>query len=128
MRGVQPDIDAAWEALDQLVAASPLERTEFNRQKGLMMTAMALARAGLADSARAVAVRARAGPDIDPVRVIAYYEAVVRSWVGDTEEGIHLLGIYLSANPGRIQAFADDDTWWLEELRKDPRYASLVAQ
>jgi len=88
---------------------------------------MALAQAGLADSADAVATRARTTPDVDPLRELAQYEAGVRSWLGDLDEGIRLLGLFLSANPGRIEAFADDDSWWFEELRKDPRYASLVA-
>jgi len=127
MRSVEPDVDVAWDAYDDMVEASPPERAEFNRQKGRMYVAMALARAGLADSARAVADGTTTTPDIDPVRELAYYEAIVRSWVGDIDEGIRLLGTYLSANPGRIEAFADDDSWWLEELRKDPRYASLVA-
>ncbi len=127
MRGIDPDVDAAWEAYEGMVERTPPERVEFNRGKGQMYVAMALARAGLADSADAVATRARVGPDVDPVRELAYYEAVVRSWLGDTDEGIRLLGLYLSANPGRIEAFANDDSWWMEELRKDPRYASLVA-
>lgn len=127
MRSVEPDVDMAWKAYDDMVEASPPERAEFNGQKGRMYVAMALARAGLADSARAVADGTTTTPDIDPVRELAYYEAIVRSWVGDTDEGLRLLGTYLSANPGRIEAFAEDDSWWLEELRKDPRYASLVA-
>lgn len=127
MRSVEPDVDVAWEAYHEMVEASPSERAEFNRQKGRMYVAMALARAGLADSARAVADGTTTTPDIDPIRELAYYEAIVRSWVGDIDEGIRLLGTYLSANPGRIEAFAEDDSWWLEELRKDPRYASLVA-
>jgi TolB-like protein len=127
MRGAEPDVDAAWEAYDRMVDLSPAERVEFNQSKGQMYVAMALAQAGLADSADAVATRARTTPDIDPLRELAQYEAVVRSWLGEPDEGIRLLGLFLSANPGRIEAFADDDSWWFEELRKDPRYASLVA-
>jgi hypothetical protein len=127
MRGVEPDVDAAWEAYNRMVDLSPAERAEFNQSKGQMYVAMALAQAGLADSADAVATRARTTPDIDPLRELAQYEAVVRSWLGDLDEGMRLLGLFLSANPGQIEAFADDDSWWFEELRKDPRYTSLVA-
>jgi serine/threonine-protein kinase len=127
MRGVQPEVAQAWRAFEGLVAASPSERSDFNEQKGLLYMAMVLAQADLPDSAAAVADRARTSPDVDPVRELAYYEAIVRSWLGDLDEGIRLLGVFLAANPGRIQAFAEDDSWWLEELRKDPRYASLVA-
>ena len=108
MRGVEPDVDAAWEAFGGMVNASPPERAEFNEQKGRMYVAMALARAGLADSAGAVADRTTTTPDVDPVRELAYYEAIVRSWLGDLDEGIRLMGVFLAANPGRIETFAED--------------------
>jgi tetratricopeptide (TPR) repeat protein len=126
--GQNPDIDEAWQVLDMYVELSPEQVKQFNRVDGQMWVAMALARAGLADSARAVAARARPGPDIDPVRELAYTESVVHTWLGDYEEAIRLLGLYLAANPTETESLANDQTWYLEDLRAQPEFRSLVGQ
>jgi hypothetical protein len=89
-----------------------------------MTAAMALVRAGLPDSARSVATRARAGADLDPTRELAYWEAIVRSLLGDIDEALNQLSIHLAASPGAVES--SDQSWYLEELRKDPRFASIV--
>jgi tetratricopeptide (TPR) repeat protein len=121
-----PDIPRAWELLEEYVdLSSPADR-EFNQHKGQMLVAMALARAGLADSARAVAVRARAGPEIDPTRDVAFWEAAVRSMLGDIDEGLNQLSMYVAANPG-YGGPGSPEPWYKQELEKDPRYALIVA-
>lgn len=126
LKGQPPDIDRAWTLLGQYEQAwSPGER-EFRRRYGQMIAAMALARAGLPDSARRVAVGARAGTDIDPTRDLAYLEAIVHNLVGDTDEAVRLLNTYYAANP-QLRAFLSrDETWWFRNLREDPRYKALA--
>lgn len=126
--GQQPDIDKAWQMLDRYVELSPEQMKEFTRADGQMWVAMALARAGLADSARAVALRARASPEVDPVRELAYTESVVQTWLGDYEEALRLLGLYLAANPSEVESLAKDQTWYLEDLREQPGFRTLVGQ
>ncbi|MEJ2336865.1 MAG: hypothetical protein P8Y26_14715 [Gemmatimonadales bacterium] len=126
--GQDPDIDKAWQVLDTYVELSPEPVKEFNKADGQMWVAMALARAGLADSARAVASRARPGADVDPVRELAYTESEVHTWLGDYEEALRLLGLYLAANPTETESLAEDQTWYLEELRQQPGFQSLVGQ
>jgi TolB-like protein len=126
--GQEPDIEEAWQLLDRYVELSPEQVKEFNQADGQMWLAMVLARAGLADSARAVARRARPGPEIDPVRELAYTEAVVQTWLGDYEEALRLLGLYLAANPTETESLANDQTWYLEDLRAQPGFRSLVGQ
>ena len=88
---------------------------------------MALARAGLKDSARAVALRARTDdPAIDPGREFAWMEMMVRNVLGDREEALNRLALYLATNPQDRANVARDDTWWLRGLRDDPRFKQLV--
>lgn len=123
-----PDLTGAWDDLERFVELSPPEMAEFNRAKGQMLIAIGLARAELPDSARAVARRARVPTSVDPLREITFFDALVHQWVGDFDEAFRLLGLYLAVNPGQVDGFAADDSWWWEDLRQDPRWAALVGR
>lgn len=127
--GSTPDIDRAWELCDEWVERAPEETREFQTHRCHMVVGMALVRAGLPDSARAVVTRARAGPDIDPVRELAQLEAIVRAWVGDVDEAFRHLAQFNAANPdvdGDATDEEAEESWWLQNLRDDPRYRSIV--
>lgn len=119
-------IDDAWTQCEAVVELSPAATREFNERRCHMFVAMALVRADLPDSARAVARRARAGVEIDPIRELAWLESIVLTWLGEYDAALERLALYLAANPGQVQAFARDDTWWLEDLREQPGYGRLV--
>jgi serine/threonine-protein kinase len=124
--GQKPDVEKAWQILDQDVKLySPNER-DFHRREGQLFVAMALVRAGLPDSARAVALRARADATVDPARELIYYEAMLRNMLGDRDEALRLIGVYLAANPQDRASMAKDESWWWEGLRDDPRFKALV--
>jgi serine/threonine-protein kinase len=124
--GQKPDIEKAWQILDEDVKLySPNER-DFHRREGQLFVAMALVRAGLLDSARAVALRARADATVDPARELLYYEAMLRNMLGDRDEALRLVGVYLAANPQDRASMAKDESWWWEGIRDDPRFKSLV--
>jgi hypothetical protein len=91
-----------------------------------MVVAIALARAGLRDSANKVARRARADTTVDETRDLAQLEAIARTLLGERDEALRLLGLYLSANPQFRDGMTRDSTWWLRDLRADPRYWRLV--
>jgi hypothetical protein len=93
-----------------------------------MLVSWALARAGLADSGRAVVERSRGDVQIDPARELTYLEVLFRTMVGDNDEAIRLLGTYLAINPQRREDVARDDSWWIRDLKKDPRFKGIVAQ
>ena len=126
MVGQEPDIPRAWQLLDEWETRAPQNRIEFERHKARMVLAMALARAGLGDSAAAVAEGARAGAELDPAREMMYYEVIVRSMIGDNDEALRLLSTYLASNPHLRESQADDDSWWFRDLRQDPRYGNIV--
>jgi hypothetical protein len=46
--------------------------------------------------------------------------------LGERDEALHQLGLYLSANPHFREGQARDRTWWFQDLRADPRYQRLV--
>lgn len=91
-----------------------------------MLVAMALARAGLADSARAVAARSRADANMDPPRELVSFEAIVRTMLGEKDEAIRLLGIYYATNPQQRSSTDKDESWWYRDLQGDPRYEALT--
>jgi eukaryotic-like serine/threonine-protein kinase len=124
----KPNVDQAWRLLEQYVQLYPPHQREYRRLYGQMLVAMALARAGLADSARALAERSRGNPTIDPARELTYLEVLFRTMVGDRDEAIRLLGTYLATNPQRRGDVARDQSWWIRDLRSDPRFKDLVGQ
>jgi TolB-like protein len=129
--GAQFDIPGAWAMLDEFTQASPPQVREVNRRRGMIYISMALARAGMADSARAVARSARAGTDIDPLRELSWLESVTWTWLGDTDEAVRQLSLWLSANPHALEGLRADATrrelpWYHRTLLDEPAFRSLV--
>jgi hypothetical protein len=122
------DIPNAWAMQRRMVELTPENQHDLADHKSRMLVAIALARAGLADSARSVAVAARAGADIDPTRDVALWEAIARSVLKDNDEALHQLGQYLAANPQRRSFMAKDPGWYFEALRGDRKFAVLIGQ
>ena len=126
LRGQKPDIPKLWRLLDQNVALYPPSDRDFRRRRGQLLVAMGLANAGLRDSARNVALRTRAGADVDPTRDLVYVEMLLRNLLGDRDEALQLLKLYLVTNPQDKITIARDSTWWLRGMRDDPRFKTLV--
>jgi len=126
LRGSKPDIPKLWRLVDQYAAMFPPNLQEYRRRRGQLFVAMVLATAGRTDSARAVALRARADASVDPSRDLVYLEVALRSILGDRDEAISLLTLYLATNPQERASLANDHTWWFAQLRADPRFQALV--
>jgi serine/threonine-protein kinase len=128
LKGVKPDVPAAWRLLEEYVENTAPNEREVARLRGRMMVAGALARAGLADSARVVIEQSRPDdPNVDPYREIAYFEALARTILGDKEEALDQLAVFLAVNPSQRRSYARDKTWWFRDLRDDPRYRTMVS-
>ncbi|NNM32712.1 MAG: hypothetical protein HKO53_06580 [Gemmatimonadetes bacterium] len=128
---VSPDPDALWRRYEEFVERAPHQTAQLNEHQGLQYVAMGLVRAGLPDSARAVAIRGRAPPDVDPIRDVALLEAITRGWLGDMKEAVGQMGVYLAANPSLVEAYqasveSGDIHWYLRELAEDPGFRDLV--
>ena len=126
LKGVPPDIPKAWQLVDEYERLSPPNQRTFQRLTGQMLVALALARAGLADSARAVAVRSRGDAELDPTRELALLESLVRIMVDDRDEALRQLSTYVATNPQFRASLAKDQTWWFQGLRDDPRFKALT--
>jgi tetratricopeptide (TPR) repeat protein len=126
MKAIKADIPQAWEALKQYVELSPPSMRPFNQLLGQMRVAIALARAGLDDSARSLAGRSGGDPSIDSNRNLAELGSHLYMILGDNEKAVEQLSIFIAANPGQREAMLKDESWQLRELRADPRYKALI--
>jgi len=126
----EPDVPLAWQLADSLVKLSPPGRQAYDAHEARMIVAMVLARAGLGDSARAVAERARGGTDIDPSQDLALNEMYVHILRGDKDQAFEALKRYLAANPERRISLSDTahttSNWWFRSIEDDPRFKALV--
>lgn len=113
----EPDVDDAWRLVMLLEERLPDMASQWE-----LLAAAALARTGLADSARAVISRAS-----DPADATALnYEANARLLLGDREEALRLLAGYLEMQPQRRGQVATDP-WW-ESLRGDTEFETLLTE
>jgi serine/threonine-protein kinase len=126
LKGVPPDVPKAWTLLEEMVSLSPPNQRAYRQLYGQMLVALALARAGLQDSARAVALRSRGDAEIDPTRDQALIESLVRILLDDKDEALRLLSTYIATNPQFRASLARDQTWWFQSIRDDPRFKALV--
>jgi hypothetical protein len=127
LRGSEkPAPSAIWAAYDAFVKAGPAQQQEFIKLKGGMIAAIALIRADLPDSARAVAIRSRGNSEIDPPRELTYLEAIVRAQIGDKDDAFRLLNVFLATNPQQRGSAGQDESWWLDVLHNDPRWEALL--
>jgi eukaryotic-like serine/threonine-protein kinase len=127
LKGPNPGLGQLQQLYHRYIELTPAPSRSYNEHYGQMIMAIALARAGLKDSADLIARRARADTTMDETRDLAQLEAIVRTLLGQHDQALHQLSLYLSANPQFREGMARDQTWWFRDLRSDPRYAQLVA-
>jgi TolB-like protein/tRNA A-37 threonylcarbamoyl transferase component Bud32 len=125
-KAVDPDVPRAWLLADTLVQRAPERERGYQRLNSEMLVAATLARAGLKDSARRLAARARGTTEIDPTRDLELAGAFVYTLIGDKDEALRALKVYLAANPERRASLADDSGWWFRSLQDDPGFKKLV--
>jgi serine/threonine-protein kinase len=126
MPGATPDVEAAWKNVARFVELSEPSRREYWQKRASMMMALALVRAGLPDSAKRVAERARADLSVDPTLELVYIESLMLALIPDKDAAFSRLSAFLAAHPQQGKNLEKDDTWWTKELRSDPRWRSLV--
>jgi tetratricopeptide (TPR) repeat protein len=125
MNEQKPDVEDAWRTVHEVVNRTPPARRQLAERQARMLAAAALARTGLADSARAVLLSARAEREVDPQRALLWTEALVRVRLGDHAEAIRLLKLYLTEFP-QHRAGHHRNTWWWKDLDTIPEYKALI--
>jgi serine/threonine-protein kinase len=123
---VKPDMREVWSTYDAYVKASPANVQEFDKLKGKMIVALALVRAGMKDSAEAMAAANQGDAQIDPGGELTNLAINVYAQSGNKDAALDLIATYLAANPQQRESAANDKSWWLKDLRSDPRYQALV--
>jgi hypothetical protein len=126
-KAVRPDPVEGWRRAAEYENLAPPQRREYNKREGQIVVAAVLGRAGLADSARRVLVRARADRTIDPRGELVGWEAFVRAQLGDKKEAVDLIQRYLTEHPEHRAGFSKATPWWWRDLQSDPRFKTLVA-
>jgi tetratricopeptide (TPR) repeat protein len=124
--GARPDVPTAWALQDTFLQLSSPQQRKQLRPVTEAWVAAALARAGLGDSAVAVAKRARAAADDDLKPWLDYYVANVHLLLGQRDEALDLLAAFLNAIPQRREYIPSD--WMFRDLWEDPRFKALVAE
>ncbi|HTD71841.1 MAG TPA: serine/threonine-protein kinase, partial [Gemmatimonadales bacterium] len=122
----QADVPVAWRLLARIDSLTPGPRRALEHHRAETILGAALARAGLADSARHVLQRSRADRDVDPGQEILSIEAFARTILGDRDAAIALLQRYIAANPTHAFTRGGDISWWWRDLKSDPRFARLT--
>jgi serine/threonine-protein kinase len=128
MRGQNPDPAKAWRlAGSDALATDPSGGSpELEKRDARLMVAAILARAGLKDSARAVARDGTAGTEVDPSRFLYLQQSFALLLAGDKPGAIAALKVFLAANPDSRKAFAEDPGWRFRDLIGDPAFKNLV--
>ena len=85
-----------------------------------------LARAGLADSARAVVHSSLGDQSVAPSRDTYLNGAFPLVLVGDYAEAVRLLGVWAAANPARAHTLVDEDFWWWRDLQGRADFQALA--
>jgi hypothetical protein len=112
--------------LAQIDSLTPAPRKALEHHRAETIVGVALARAGLGDSARHVLLRARADRDVDATQEILSIEAFARTILGERDEAIALLQRYIAANPTHAFTRGGDISWWWRDLKSDPRFVQLT--
>ncbi len=122
------DPEQAWQLYATLDTLAPEASRPYLMTKWQIVVGGVLARAGLTDSARSVLERARASitHESDPTQDLASVEAYMRGLLGDYDEAIDLLKLYVASNPGHAFAEAAGTLWWWRDLRAQPRFREVT--
>lgn len=129
MKGQTPDIAEGWRIIQTGNVVVPGRGSEeFQRRRARLALATCLARAGLADSAKAVAqTAARTDADVDPSRELSLTLAFALATAGDKGGAIAALKVYFAANPAARRGLAEDAGWWFRDLENDPEFRALFS-
>ena len=113
--------------MDLVASLDTLAGDPYYRIEGRLMAGGALARAGLADSARAVLDQSRGmiTHDIDPDQELLTVEAYQRTLLGERDLAVELLRRYAAANPGHFDG-TSAAAWWWRDLQGHPGFRELM--
>jgi serine/threonine-protein kinase len=122
----KPNMAEVWKTYEEYVKVSPQQLQEFDKLKGKMMVGLAYLRAGMPDSAKAIAASSQGDREVDPRAETVNIAAIIYAQAGDNDRAIDLVAKWLAANPQQRALASSNRTWWLESLNGNPRYEALI--
>lgn len=124
----KPDVAKAWALHNRVDSLAPAPRKQYEQVHADLAVGGVLARAGLADSARAVLARAhdKLTPELDPAYDMYVMEGAMRLLLGDRQGAFDVVRRAIAGNPQH--AFTEDVTWYLRDLENYPRVKELYSQ
>ncbi len=122
--GVRPDPTRAWALVAGMERTAPPSERAVLAPRWRMIVAGVLAKAGMADSARRTAAGARAAAASDPE--LDFYDAGVRTLLGERAEALRALSRYVRFNPGSRALIRGDPSF--DALRADTEFVKLVGE
>jgi hypothetical protein len=105
---------------------TPDQEREWKRLESTLAVGGVLARAGMADSARAVFDLVQSNPEVDPSGELLTTQAVFRIQMGEQDEAIELIKRYLLSNPEHREGWGWSSHWWWRPLQDNPEFRDLV--
>lgn len=123
-----PNVAEAWRLLGEMGKLTPKSEWDMTRRQMSMVIAVPIARAGMLDSARRVIERSRAGPELDPRGELTGAEVAIRALIGDKDEALRQLKVYLTAHPDHRIGYTRHRQWWYRSLQDDPRFTAIVGK
>jgi serine/threonine protein kinase/tetratricopeptide (TPR) repeat protein len=131
----KPDIPRAWILAAQVESLAPPVAKAFQSRKAQMIVGGVIGRAGkaaggqkaLMDSANSVLVRARADREIDTEGELPGYEAIMRTQMGELEQGLEMLKQYVATHPDHFFLVGGNIHWWWRPLQALPGFQTLKA-
>ncbi len=125
-RALEPDVERAWALADTIAMLTPDQEREWKRLESTLAVGGVLARAGMADSARAVFDLVQSNPEVDPSGELLTTQAVFRIQMGEQDEAIELIKRYLLSNPEHREGWGWSSHWWWRPLQDNPEFRDLV--
>ncbi len=119
-------VKLAWALADSVVQRAPAPQKAVKQLGSQLYVAAVLARAGMADSARAVVKRSEGDAEVDPKRDLLLTAAFVHTILADTTAAVNTLNVYFSRNEIRRAAYANDPGWWFKPISGAPAFQKLV--
>jgi serine/threonine-protein kinase len=123
---VPADVPKAWKLTDRIVKLTPESDRPLAKLQSEVLVAAAIARAGLADSARHLLDRIDDPADLDPTKDLTLDKGVAYNLLGDKDAAIKALATYVAANPSTANDLNSDNNWMWRNLRDDPRFQALA--
>ena len=124
--GGTPNVDEAWQLLEQLEELTPDALLSQKRGLGQILVAGVLRKANLPDSAQHVLDRVDFSEQADPPRLLHQYEAAMLATTGDPDGAMDALMRWAVTTPDVVLGSQGSLHWWWRTLQNRPDFQQFI--